>query len=105
MTKRNAPCTMAAEIDEQFFETPGAVRIVIDAEDRLPCGVNFCCPCGCGLVGAMNFIGRGRGGPEWTVIGEWPNVSMTPSIGFYGRNRDGTHHWHGFLTNGVFEEC
>ena len=42
------------------------------------------------------------GGPEWSVTGEWPKVTLSPSIGFGKLN--GSYHWHGFLENGVFVE-
>ena len=69
-------------------------------------GIHHGCPCGCGAIGALAFRGSGMGMAEWDVAGEWPKASLTPSIGFYGRNRrEQGFHWHGFLRNGVFEEC
>ena len=39
----------------------------------------------------------------WTVIGEAPNVTVTPSIHVLEDGPDGAERtrWHGFLTNGV----
>lgn len=64
------------------------------------------CPCGCGGKSAMWFEGyENAGGPKWMVTGEWPKVSMTPSIGIAKDHSTGQFHWHGYLRNGVFEEC
>lgn len=69
-------------------------------------GIIHACPCGCGMLGSLYFAGQNPGGAEWNVEGEWPKVSLTPSIGFYGQNkRDQGFHWHGYLRNGIFEEC
>lgn len=65
------------------------------------------CPCGCGTRSAMWFEGEeNAGGPKWTVTGEWPKVTMSPSIGI-GRGREpciAGFHWHGYLREGVFVE-
>jgi hypothetical protein len=43
----------------------------------------------------------GKPGPAgWTVAGELPNVTVSPSIN-YGIEGS-PYHWHGFLKNGVF---
>lgn len=39
---------------------------------------------------------------RWTVIGEAPRLTITPSIWF---NQGGPNSWHGFLTDGVMREC
>jgi hypothetical protein len=109
--KRNAPITIVEDDAALLYEgkaPPGAAMFTRDhgdSADEPPRGLIFGCPCGCGQVGGVSFEGRGRQGPGWAVAGSWPNASLTPSIGFYGQNRDGTFHWHGYLTNGVFEEC
>lgn len=102
MSKRNAPAFEAADHDE--LRRAGAYRFF--AKDDRRAGIRFGCPCGCGLIGALYFSGANDGGPEWSIEGEWPKVTLRPSIGFYGQNSYAQgHHWHGFLTNGVFEEC
>lgn len=74
-------------------------------------GVNIGCPCGCGGKIVLWFKGgslNGSGGDpehEWEVTGEWPKASMMPSIGYAKDQRTGQFHWHGYLKNGVFEEC
>lgn len=64
------------------------------------------CPCGCGGKSAMWFEGHeNAGGPKWSVEGEWPKVTMSPSIGIGKDQTTGQFHWHGYLRAGVFEEC
>ena len=103
--KKNAIAFEAVDQDE--LHKAGAYRfITLDGERRQ--GIRFGCPCGCGLVGAVWFAGTGikDGGPEWQGTGEWPRASLTPSIGYYGQNSYAQgYHWHGWLRDGVFEEC
>jgi len=40
---------------------------------------------------------RGNTQEGWTVTGDAPNITVSPSINFVGR-------WHGFLQNGVLSE-
>lgn len=78
-------------------------------QDRV--GIIHACPCGCGGKGAIWFRGgslnaSGKSpGSEWDVTGEWPMVTLNPSIGFAKDKTTGQFHWHGYLRNGVFEEC
>lgn len=63
------------------------------------------CPCGCGGKSAMWFEGHeNAGGPKWSVTGEWPKVTLSPSIGIRPQDAQGRYHWHGYLENGVFVE-
>ena len=67
-------------------------------------GIIHACPCGCGSQGAMWFRCKAdAGGPEWDVKGDWPKVTLSPSIGF-GRQEGGGYHWHGYLEDGIFVE-
>lgn len=69
-------------------------------------GLNFVCPCGCGLVGSISFGCAASGHPRWTWDGNYEAPTCTPSIGFYGMNDPSQgHHWHGFLTAGEFVPC
>jgi hypothetical protein len=106
MGNRNARAFEVRDYDD--LSKPGAYLFTTDhgdPEGEPPRGLNFGCPCGCGAIGGLNFAGR-REEPTWTVSGEWPNASLSPSIGFYGHNPPSAgHHWHGYLRNGVFEEC
>ncbi len=82
---------------------PGAYSFMLN-QDGVRMGIIHACPCGCGGMSAMWFEGLAdAGGPEWHVDGEWPKVTLTPSIGI-GRQEAGGFHWHGFLENGEFVE-
>lgn len=107
MTTRNA---LAFEIpDDQQADgklPAGAYYFMRDGKTGECIGIIHACPCGCGAKGAMWFKGKAdAGGPEWDVTGEWPKATMRPSIGFGMDTATGKFHWHGFLNNGVFEEC
>jgi hypothetical protein len=86
-----------------------AFFVYLPDETLDPSGIIHACPCGCMATGHLWFEGKSRGyGPEWSVIGNWPMVSLTPSIGMRGTSRPGRRrdgfHWHGYLKLGVFEE-
>ena len=66
-------------------------------------GITHGCPCGCGIRTNLFLRGYGKGHDEWDVQGEWPKVTLHPSIGI-SRQSDGRWHWHGYLKNGVFVE-
>lgn len=73
-------------------------------------GIIHSCPCGCTGLSAIFFRGMGAGQQEWDVTGEWPNVTLSPSIGIRYDGKgctgpNGGYHWHGYLRNGWFEEC
>ncbi len=97
--------------DAVAFEAPrecrdaGAYRFIRFADDETPSGIIHACPCGCGGATALYFRGRNRnGGQEWSVVGTWPKVTLSPSIGIPPKDAQGRYHWHGFLENGVFVE-
>ncbi len=65
-------------------------------------GIQHACPCGCGLKSVLFFKSYTED-DGWTVENPFPNATLSPSIGmFRGQN---PYHWHGFLRNGIFEEC
>lgn len=65
-------------------------------------GLDFRCPCGCGLVGALAFAGD----VQWSWDGNLDAPTCSPSVGFYGMNsREQGHHWHGYLVAGNWEGC
>lgn len=74
-------------------------------DDRdAPIGIIHGCPCNCGKSTLLFFRGHGIDKKdEWDVSGEWPNVTLKPSIGI-GKQENGSYHWHGFLENGEFVE-
>lgn len=104
---RNAKAFMVKAEEGFLAREPGAcyfVRHADDPEDAGPAGLIHACPCGCGARTVLYFRGRGRGKQEWDVIGEWPVVTLSPSIGVKPKDANGAYHWHGWLRAGVFEE-
>lgn len=83
------------------LKLPGHYRFV--SRNGKTAGVNFGCPCGCGRICGIYFRGFGMRA-EWDITGEWPNATASPSIGVMNLEGGGFH-WHGWLRNGVFEEC
>lgn len=98
------------------FDVPGragAIQFVgmLNQEDKGIVGFNHACPCGCGI---WSFI---RLNPEkwapgttpmWSRTGDDLHMTLTPSIGIHHQGTDqgkSGYHWHGFLRNGIFEEC
>lgn len=99
---RNADAFEAVNKDDRI--KPGAYTFMINQAGK-KMGILHACPCGCGSRSAMWFRGMAdAGGPEWDVAGEWPKVTLSPSIGIKDSNPAGGYHWHGFLENGVFVE-
>ena len=102
MSKRNAK---AYEVDNINHILPAGAYYFLCSFDspNKPIGIIHGCPCGCGRASSLFFKGLGSGKPEWDVKGEWPNVTLSPSIGI-GIPKENGFHWHGYLRNGVFEE-
>lgn len=103
----NAKAFECATYDEFSAAAAGAFMFytAADGSPSRAVGIIHKCPCGCGLAGSLFFEGSGHK-TTWKVEGEWPNVTLTPSIGFWGMNYPkGPYHWHGYLRAGVFEEC
>lgn len=109
MTKRNARAREVAEFPE--VKEAGDFYFLHHNGERI--GMVHRCPCGCDAIGSLYFRGKRPAewgpGAEWDVTGEWPTATLNPSIGFRGshdspRGPDG-YHWHGYLKEGIFEEC
>jgi hypothetical protein len=87
----------------QFSKNPDGERV----------GFSHCCPCGCGRWSFVRLNPErwapGSRTPMWTVVsGDDLHMTLTPSIGIYHQGADQGkpgYHWHGYLRNGVFEEC
>jgi hypothetical protein len=122
---RNAIAFEVADRHSPEARTPGAYSFMRRYDTELnenvgdPIGIVHACPCGCGGQSAIWFTGgssNGEGGHpehEWKVTGSWPKVTLSPSIGIgrgQGASADrtkgtsGGFHWHGYLTDGIFEE-
>lgn len=104
---RNAQSFIVEEMETPG--KPGAIQFVtrIYEDDKGIVGFNHACPCGCGK---WSFI---RLNPErwvpgtapmWSRTGDDLHMTLTPSIGIHPIT-NGAYHWHGYLRNGVFEEC
>lgn len=93
MVKRNAVAFEVAGDDDPRWKDAGAYWFYSRRGKKA--GLIFACPCGCGAAGRITF-------DAWTVT-ETPRISVTPSIGF-SKGESGFH-WHGYLRDGVFEEC
>jgi hypothetical protein len=98
----------ASELKHGKPNPAGAYCFYVVAGERV--GIEHACPCGCGGLTALWFRGKGPVGRDaWDVAGEWPKVTLSPSIGV---KSDGAgngpftspYHWHGYLENGVFVE-
>lgn len=66
-------------------------------------GILFCCPCGCGTPGSVQFANTpwcDPTKPKWTFNGNREKPTLTPSI-----QRNIGCRWHGYLTDGVFRPC
>ena len=109
---RNAEAVMI-EMDSQDrnVSRPGAFYFVRRAGVSGFAGIIHGCPCGCGGRSLLYLSGGSTSGRnEHAVVeGEWPKVTLSPSIGIkYDVNgrpgKDGGYHWHGYLRSGVFVE-
>lgn len=102
--------------DAKAFEVPqwdrggdnikkaGAYQFMVSHQTGERLGIRHSCPCGCGSQSAMWFTGKAISPDhEWEVVGEWPNVTLSPSIGIRGPV-PGQFHWHGYLENGIWVE-
>ena len=77
-------------------------------EEKLPAGILFGCPCGCGSMFSVGFDTHESRRPRWHWNGEREGITLTPSILIYQMDQSGSQigeHWHGFLTNGEFTSC
>jgi hypothetical protein len=107
VAKRNAVAVHCPgeTIGSMWNGAPAGHFIWLVASDGTKRGINYGCPCGCGVTRAFNF--NIPGAHQWDGNEEKP--SITPSLGIYpkdGRSQDGSgYHWHGYLRNGVFQEC
>ena len=59
---------------------------------KLPNGSEFC------VYSPVINAGKPQPGSGWTVTGEAPNITLSPSVNIVGR-------WHGFIENGMIRTC
>lgn len=92
------------------METPGkagAIQFVKHPDSGVVVGFNHSCPCGCGKWSFIRLNPESWAPgevPMWSREGDDLHMTLQPSIGIYPLT-GGQYHWHGFLRNGVFEEC
>lgn len=108
---RRVPATLFDSV-EQAKGTPGG--IAFDEEGR---GLWYVCPCGCNVADLLPFHVPGGKRPSWQWNGDRQRPTLQPSIHHrIGRadlkvkwdpnnEEHWETHWHGYLRNGVFEEC
>ena len=77
---------------------PGTAMWLSGTDGVTSC-LEFVCPCGCGVVGAIT-VGEGFGGKAWNWDGNRERPTLTPSI-----LKTTPCRWHGFLTSGEFISC
>lgn len=102
--KRNAQSFIVTKMEHPG--KAGAIQF-IQHEGKVA-GFSHCCPCGCGKwsfvrLNPENWAPESRT-PMWTRTGDDLHMTITPSIGIHPVE-NGAYHWHGYLRNGVFEEC
>lgn len=94
----------------QQIEHPGRAGAIVFArhpDSGLVVGFSHACPCGCGnwsfvRLNPENWSPGTK--PMWSRVGDDSHMTLTPSIGVHPLV-GGKYHWHGFLREGVFEEC
>ena len=106
LKSRDARAFLVHALNLHDIKKPGAcVPLRKDGKDLV--GMTVTCPCGCGERSMIFFRGRGpdpKIAPEWDLTRDWPNISLTPEIGFRPMRPDGSYHWLGELMNGYFME-
>ncbi len=82
---------------EEVKAAPGAFEFFVSRESNgAPAGMLYCCPCGCGRVGALAF--KPAPSPSWHWDGNREKPTLSPSVHHVG-------HWHGWLRDGVWVSC
>jgi hypothetical protein len=99
VSKRNAPCVIVETLP---FDAPaGHTEYHRNSAGEIV-GLQFGCPCGCGA----HYGGRFRGEDAWGFDGNVEKPTVTGSFGCgVGQSFGVRYHWHGYLKNGLFEEC
>lgn len=84
---------LVADIDADGL-APGSFEYFTNSAGRFPAGMLFTCPCGCGMLNAIDF--KPHDSPSWRWDGNIEQPTLTPSLNI------SQEHWHGFLTGGEF---
>ena len=102
---RNAQSFIVTRVDAP--SQPGAICFTRHPDGGIV-GFSHVCPCGCGKWSFIRLNPElwepGSRTPMWQRTGDDLHMTLTPSIGIHPQT-NGVWHWHGYLRNGVFEEC
>lgn len=91
------PATYCKDIDEVKAK-PGAFEFYQHG-DRYPAGMIYCCPCGCGRLGSLQFRPAPREEKaSWEWNGSTDKPTLSPSVHHVG-------HWHGWLRDGQWVQA
>jgi len=100
---RTSPVPATHIPDKELFredgvgKVPGSFRLSEVEEDGCQ-RFWYCCPCGCGSLGAFRVGNRFKPAgspPSWNWNGSVDKPTLTPSVHHVG-------HWHGWLRDGVW---
>ncbi|MBI1202526.1 MAG: hypothetical protein GC182_08450 [Rhodopseudomonas sp.] len=89
-----------AQLVRDADEGPAGGYELYKSGDRYPAGMIYQCPCGCKRIGALAF--RPHASPSWEWDGNQEQPTLSPSVHDIS---NGKTHWHGYLRNGVWENC
>ena len=98
--KKHRAMNIAAVRVDRVPEKPGEFLFTMRDGVLGPAGLLFCCPCGCGELGALSFDNAQDEHPKWHWDGNDDKPTLTPSL----RKTAGCQ-WHGWLTAGEFRSC
>lgn len=73
---------------------PGSYKFFVDGD--LIGGMNYRCPCGCGMLSVLPF--KPEPSPSWEWDRNWDAPTLTPSVHHVG-------HWHGYLRGGFWTDA
>jgi hypothetical protein len=95
------PAVLVTSIFDEPLPPAGSFRFWADPRTGDVGGMNFRCACGCGQLFGVRFSPPAPKG--WVRTGADDAITLRPSIQCL--NADGSSHWHGFLTEGLFVPC
>lgn len=94
---------VAKQIDGDTLVNPGDFFFIDSRNIGGICGIEFKCPCGCGLQAMLlfdNYPVIKNDNERWT----WDKNQMQPTLKPSIHNPDGCG-YHGYLTDGIFRSC
>ncbi len=100
----NPKASVPAVLHEDWDTDPPGAFAFTDYGDNEDGAILFRCPCGCGALQSVHFVGR----RAWVWDGNREAPTVTPSVLIYQHGEGGKitgEHWHGFLTAGQWVSC